>query len=90
MAKKLLSIAVKGKSSWWGFNFYGDPKHIETWRNDGLDVVEIENTIPQIIADFGLVKQWCFLQDLFNFKNPFKNKAEKITLLDSDESKEQP
>jgi hypothetical protein len=80
MTKKLLSIAVKGKNSVWGFNFYADPKYIELWRDDGLDVVEIENVIPEWVATIGLVRQWCFMQDLFHLKNPF-NKSNKVQIL---------
>jgi hypothetical protein len=90
MSKKLLSIAVKGKNSVWGFNFYADPKHIKEWRDDGLDVVEIENIVPEWVANFNIVKEWCFLQDLFNFKNPFKDKSDTNSIIeekDNDENK---
>lgn len=83
MAKKLLSIAVKGKKHVWGFDFYADPKHIKEWRDDGLDVVQIENIVPEWIVDLGLIKPWCFLQDLWNFKNPFKNKDDTNSIIDS-------
>jgi hypothetical protein len=33
-----------------------------------MDRVDI---IPEWVASAGLVKPWCFLQDLFNFKNPW-------------------
>jgi len=69
---KLLSITVKGKNHNWSFNFYDDPKYLKEWRQDGLDIVEIENTIPLWVVDFKLTKAWCFFQDIFNFKNPFK------------------
>ncbi len=71
MGKKLLSITVKGNHHEWSFNFYADPKYIQEWREDGLEIDEICNTIPEWVANFKLVKQWVFLQDLFNFKNPF-------------------
>ena len=87
MSKKLLSIAVKGKKSVWGFDFYGDPKHIKEWRDDGLDVVEIENIVPQWAVDFNLVKEWCFLQDLFNHKNPFRNKNDSNNIVNSKDEK---
>jgi hypothetical protein len=84
MSKKLLSIAVKGKTAWWGFDFYADPKHLQEWRDDGLDIVEIENTIPMWVVDFGLTKQWCFLQDVFNLKNPFTDKENKVQIVDAE------
>jgi hypothetical protein len=69
---RLMGLSVRGKSKTWGFMFYGDPKHIKEWREDGLDVSEIENTVPEWVADLGLVRPWCFLQDVFNFRNPFR------------------
>lgn len=72
MAKKLLSLTVRGKEKRYGFEFYGDPKYLEEWRADGLDVDEVVNTIPTWVVRVGLAKPWCFLQDVFNFKNPFR------------------
>jgi len=72
VSKKLLSIEVKGKEKTWTFNFYGDPRHIEEWRTDGLEVNEIKNSIPEWVVSIGMLKPWCFFQDIFNFKNPFR------------------
>jgi len=68
MGTKLMSIEVKGKEFHWSFNFYGDPKHLEHWRDDGLEINEIVNTIPEWIVDIGLMRPWMFFQDLFSFK----------------------
>lgn len=67
-----MSITVKGSQHKWSFNFYDDPKYLNDWQKDGLEVYIIENTIPMWVVDFGLIKPWVFLQDLFNFK--FLNK----------------
>lgn len=72
MGKKLLSVTVQGKEKTWIFNFYEEPKYIQDWRNDGLVIDEILNTVPVWIVDCGLLKPWVFFQDVFNFKNPFK------------------
>lgn len=69
---KLLSITVRGAQKTWSFSFYGDPKHIEEWRDDGLDVVEICNTVTEWVNDLGLVRPWCFVQDILNFRSPWK------------------
>ena len=66
--KKLLSLEVKGAEKDWSFSFYADPKYINEWRQDGLEINEICNTIPEWVADMELVKPWIFFQDLFNFK----------------------
>lgn len=68
MTKKLLSLEVRGNEKNWSFSFYGDPKHLDDWREDGLVVNEIVNTIPEWVVDAGLLKPWVFFQDLFNFK----------------------
>jgi len=73
MAKKLLSINVRGKKDTWGFEFYGDPKLIDEWRADGLDVIEIANLIPAWVVDLGLTRPWNRLQSLLNFRNPWGN-----------------
>jgi hypothetical protein len=64
---KLLSIEVKGREHRWSFDFYGNPKYLDEWREDGLEVNEIENTVPEWVPGWA-VKPWCFFQDLFNFK----------------------
>ncbi len=71
MSKKLLIIAVRGNQKTWGFNFYGDPKYIQEWRDDGLEIGEVQNVIPGWIVNIGLTRAWCFFQDVFNFKNPW-------------------
>lgn len=72
MANKLLILSVRGKGHSWSFEFYGDPKYLPEWRADGLEIDEVCNTIPLWVADLGLVRSWCFLQDLFNFRNPWR------------------
>lgn len=72
MGKKLMTVTVRGKEKVWTFPFYGDPKYMKDWEDDELEVFEVVNMIPVWVVDCGLVRPWCFLQDLFNFKNPFK------------------
>lgn len=78
MSKKLLSVTVKGREHLWGFNFYGDPKYIPEWVADGLEITALENVVPLWIVTAKLVKPWCFLQDVFNFKNPFKKSRKQV------------
>jgi hypothetical protein len=72
MSKKLMGIHVKGKNKTWGFAFMGETEFLKEWQDDGLDVFLIENTIPEWVANLGLVRVWCFLQDVFNFRNPWR------------------
>jgi hypothetical protein len=66
--KQKLSIEVRGKSGKsYCFDFEGDPKHIEEWRAEGLDVVEICNTSPYWVAELGLLRPWIAIQDFWKF-----------------------
>lgn len=70
---KKMCISINGKEKVWAFEFYGNPKYLLEWQADGVDVILIENEIPLWAVGMGLSKIWFFFQDLFNFKNPFKN-----------------
>lgn len=69
---KLASVEIRGRRSMWGINWHATPEQIAAMRADGIEVYEIENTIPTSIAGMGLTRAWCFLQDLWNLKNPFR------------------
>lgn len=71
MANKMMWIDVRGKDKLWVFEFMGDPKHLEEWRADGLEVWPLCNTYPKLIVDLGLRPVWAFFQDLLGFKNPW-------------------
>ena len=66
--KKLYSVKVKGIEKAWLFNFYVDPKYLDDWRKDGLEIDEVLNVIPAWVVDAGIARAWIFFQDLFNFK----------------------
>jgi len=68
--KRQLSITVRGKEHEWNFHFDGDPKYLAEWREDGLEVNEIYNSIPEWLPSI-LMRPWCFIQDVYNFRNPF-------------------
>lgn len=66
--KKKLSIEVKGNCKTWSFSFYGDTKYLDEWREDGLKIDEVVNTIPVWAVKLGLTRIWFLIQDIFNFK----------------------
>lgn len=66
--KKLYAITVKGHKYLWSFDTFLDPKHLNDYIDDGLDIMEVINTAPDWIVDCGLMRPWFFLQDLWNFK----------------------
>lgn len=69
MRMKRLSIIVKGHKHEWSFTFTGDPSHLDDWRNDGLEVYEVINEIPEWLPS-PLIRLWIFIQDIINFKLP--------------------
>jgi hypothetical protein len=73
MSRKLLSLTVRGKNSTWAFNVVADPQYLDEWRADGLEIYEVCNVIPAWLPAWS-VRSWCFLQDLFNFKNPWSER----------------
>ena len=68
------SIDVRGKRSTWDVTWDAPQSQIDAMREDGIEVGIVENAIPQWVADLGYapMRIWCFFQDIWNFKNPFK------------------
>lgn len=66
--KRRMFIEVRGKTGEWSFDFYGDPKHLDEWRADGLEVYEHGYTIPFVIQQLGLTRLWCVACDVFAFR----------------------
>lgn len=69
-----LAINIRGHRHSWSFHFEGDPRDIDEWCEDGLDVVEVVHSIPKWVVDAGLTRLWCFFEDLFRFRNPLREK----------------
>jgi len=63
MAKRLYSLTVRGKRHEWNFDVRLNPEFCDDWELDGLDIVEVANTVPQWVQQLGLTKPWCWLQD---------------------------
>tara|TARA_R110000772_G_scaffold67618_2_gene150136 strand:- start:1880 stop:2107 length:228 start_codon:yes stop_codon:yes gene_type:complete len=74
MAKKMCALKVKVDEGAYSFNVLVDTKYLKEWNDAGIDIHELINTVPVFIANRGKIAIiiWCFFQDLFNFKNPFK------------------
>jgi len=66
MKRKML-LTVKGKEREWCFEVDADTQYLKEWRDDNLDIGIIENIIPEWVVDIGLMRVWCFVQDLINF-----------------------
>lgn len=66
------AIEVRGKRSSWEVCWDASQSQIDAMREDGIEVDLIENSMPMWIVDIGMARVWCFFQDIWNFKNPFK------------------
>lgn len=67
--KKRYCLHVQGENHRWSLDLIADPRHVEDWRNDGLDVYESRGSVPAWVPAW-LVGAWCFLQDLFYWRSP--------------------
>ena len=65
MTKRVFEIGVRGKTKSYSFNFDGDPKYLDEWRAQGLDINPVLNIIPAWAVDMGLLNIWIFFQDTF-------------------------
>lgn len=67
----LATVEIRGKASHWGVNWQASEAQNEAMRADGIEVGVVENIIPGWVADMGLTRAFCALQDLWNLKWPF-------------------
>ena len=65
-------VDVRGNNSEWGIPSNLSARAIADIREDGLNIIVPENKIPFLIVDAGLLRPWCFFQDILNLKNPFR------------------
>lgn len=70
---KRYSVIVKGKDKTWSFTVHAKSQWVDDWRDDGLEVSEVLNVVPAWAVTLGLTKIWCFVEDIFYFRNSFKN-----------------
>ena len=72
MARKRMFVEVRGKNHRWSFDTTADTKYLPEWHADGLEIHVIENSIPAWLPAWVPAQAWCFAQDLFNFRNPWR------------------
>jgi hypothetical protein len=67
------TVEIRGKHSTWGVDWDASQKQIDAMRQDGIEVGIIMNSIPQWVVElgYGPTRVWCFIQDIWNLKNPF-------------------
>lgn len=61
-------LTVHGKNHTWLIDVEARPEHVEDWRNDGLLIDELVNSIPEWAVALGLTKPWCCVQDALNWR----------------------
>lgn len=57
-------IHVRGERSEWPAQV--EERSVEAMREDGFEVFELVNTIPEWVVDAGMMTPWVWAQDLFN------------------------
>jgi len=57
---------VRGKQHRWGVTV-PTKRQADAMRDDGIEVVEVHNSMPVWVVDFGLARIWCFFQDIWNW-----------------------
>lgn len=72
---KRVCVTMRGMSSEWGLLLDMSQMQIDAMRADGIEVNEVVNTIPMWAVETGLTTPWCFIQDVFNFRNPFSRRS---------------
>lgn len=59
--KHRATVTVNG----WNFATYVDPKHLPEWKAAGVQIYLVENIVPLWVAQLGLTRPWCAVQDLW-------------------------
>jgi len=71
--RKTATMIVRGRTSEWAISFDASQDQIEAMRADGIDVGILMHRVPAWAVELGLLRPWCFAQDVWNFRNPFRS-----------------
>jgi hypothetical protein len=66
------TISVRGREHEWSVTWDAPQGQIDAMRDDGIDVGLVMHTVPEWAVSVGLLRPWCFVQDVWNFRNPFR------------------
>ena len=69
--KKAVTFDIRGQHHRWSVDAVMSQRQIDDMRADGVDVGELINAVPEWAVDMGLLRPWCFVQDVLSFRNPF-------------------
>ena len=70
--KQRVELVMRGKSSEWAVSCDMSRGQIDAMVADGIEIGIVHHSVPMWAVDVGLLRPWCFVQDVFNFRNPFK------------------
>lgn len=65
-------LNIRGKRSEWGITTPLPQATIDAMVEDDIEVGILENVVPFWINEAGLARPWCFFQDIWSLKNPFR------------------
>jgi hypothetical protein len=65
-------LSIRGKRSEWGITTPLPQATIDAMIEDGIEVGILENSVPEWAVNGGLLRLWCFFQDIWNLRNPFR------------------
>lgn len=69
----LTIMCMRGQKHEWDVQAEMSNEQIADLRAVGHEIGIVENIVPVPVAEAGGTRVWCFMQDLWNFKNPFRN-----------------
>ena len=70
--KQRVELVMRGNSSEWAVSCDMSSAQIDAMVADGIEIGIVHHSVPMWAVDIGLLRPWCFVQDVFNFRNPFK------------------
>ena len=70
--KRNYNLIIRGKEHEWTVSVMADPEHVKDWQADGLQLEEVQYSVPAWAVEAGLLKPYIFIYDLFYMRNPFR------------------
>ncbi len=68
--KRRTTLTIRGECHEWCVNSDMSQGQIDAMRKDGVEVGIVYHSVPGWIVACGLMRPWCFFEDVFNFRNP--------------------
>ena len=58
-------VLIRGKSHQWSA-VVPTKRQAEAMAEDGMEIIEVHNSMPAWVADSGLAGVWCFFEDIWS------------------------